>query len=68
VGVERHIRVPTLIVWGAQDRLIPSSNAARIQAKISGSCLVVIPDAGHLPQRERPEAFARAVAEFVARL
>ncbi len=65
LGVERRIRVPTLIVWGAEDRLIPSSDAARVQERIAGSRLVLIPDAGHLPQREQPEAFARAVAEFV---
>jgi pimeloyl-ACP methyl ester carboxylesterase len=68
VGVERRVRVPTLIVWGAEDRLIPADDAPRVQSKIAGSRLVVIPDAGHLPQREQPEAFARAVAEFVERL
>ena len=67
VGLEQRIRVPTLIVWGEKDRLIPASDAARVRAKIAGSRLVVIPDAGHLPQREQPEAFAQAVAEFVAR-
>jgi pimeloyl-ACP methyl ester carboxylesterase len=67
VGIERRIRVPTLIVWGEKDRLIPVFDAPRVQALIAGSRLVRIPDAGHLPQREQPEAFARAVAEFVAR-
>jgi pimeloyl-ACP methyl ester carboxylesterase len=67
LGVERRVRVPTLIVWGAEDRLIPASDASRVQANIAGSRLVLIPDAGHLPQREQPEAFARAVADFVAR-
>jgi len=66
-GLERRIRVPTLIVWGAEDRLIPASGAPRVQANIAGSRLVVIPDAGHLPQREQPEAFASTVAKFVAR-
>ena len=66
IGVERRIRIPTLIVWGEKDRLIPASDAPRVQAAIAGARLVVIPDAGHLPQREQPEAFARAVAEFVA--
>jgi len=65
VGLERRVLVPTLIVWGEKDRLIPATDAPRVQASIAGSRLVVIPDAGHLPQREQPEAFARAVAEFV---
>jgi pimeloyl-ACP methyl ester carboxylesterase len=67
VGLERRIRVPTLILWGEKDRLIPATDAPRVQANIAGSRLVVIPDAGHLPQRERPEAFSRAVADFVER-
>jgi len=66
-GLEGRIRVPTLIVWGSEDRLIPAADAARVQALIPGSRLVILPDAGHLPQREQPEAFARTVSDFVAR-
>jgi len=65
VGIESRLRVPTLIVWGSRDRLVPASDAERVHARIAGSRLVMIPDAGHLPQREQPELFARAVAEFV---
>ena len=64
-GVERQVRVPTLIIWGAEDRLIPPREGERLAERIPGSRLVVIPDAGHLPQREQPEAFSRAVAEFL---
>jgi pimeloyl-ACP methyl ester carboxylesterase len=66
VGVESRIRVPTLIVWGSRDRLVPTSDAERVHSRISGSQLVILPDAGHLPQREQPEAFAKAVAGFVS--
>ena len=67
-GVERTIRVPTLIVWGAEDRLILPREGERLVARIPGSRLVMIPDAGHLPQREQPEAFSRAVADFLSSL
>ncbi len=65
-GLEGRVRVPTLILWGREDHLLPVAEAARLQGRIAGSRLVVLPDAGHLPQREQPEAFARAVAPFVA--
>ncbi len=68
VGLEDRLRVPTLIVWGREDRLIPVRDAERLSGRIAGARLVVLPEAGHLPQREQPEAFARAVAEFVAGL
>ena len=66
LGIEDRIRVPTLIVWGRKDRLIPVEEGKRLAARIPGSRLVVLSDAGHLPQREQPEAFSRAVAEFLS--
>lgn len=66
LGLEDQIRVPTLIVWGRKDRLIPVEESERLASRIPGSRLVVLPDAGHLPQREQPEAFSRAVAEFLS--
>ena len=67
-GLESRIAVPTLVVWGEKDRMIPSKDAPRVTSTISGARLAIIPDAGHLPQRERPEAFAAAVAGFVSHL
>ncbi len=66
LGLEDQIRVPTLIVWGRKDRLIPVAQGERLATRIVGSRLVVLPDAGHLPQREQPEAFSRAVADFLS--
>lgn len=45
------IQVPTLIVWGGRDRLIPLVNAHRFEADIAGSQLVVFDDLGHVPQK-----------------
>lgn len=64
-GLEERIRVRTLIVWGARDRLLSVGDGSRLAARIAGSRLVVLPDAGHLPQREQPVAFSRAVAPFL---
>ena len=68
LGLEARVRVPTLIVWGREDRVIPVGESERLRSRIAGSRLVVLPDSGHLPQREQPEAFARVVAEFVSAL
>ena len=56
---------PTLILHGADDQLIPSSEAEAMHAGIKGSQLKILPEAGHLLNMEQPEAFDEAVREFV---
>jgi len=65
VGIESRISVPTLVVWGAEDRMIPLEEGRRLAARVRGARLAVIPDAGHLPMRERPELFSEAVRGFL---
>lgn len=60
------IRLPTLIVWGARDRVLPLRHGRRLHDGIRGSKLVVFPRTGHCPQIERPEAFCEAVESFLA--
>jgi len=48
--------------------MLPPAEARRLAAKIAGARLVILPEAGHLPQRERPEAFAVEVAGFLREL
>lgn len=62
------IRVPTLVVAGAEDALIPVAEAEALRATIPGSRLVVVPGAGHLPNYETPDAFNVAVREWLAAL
>ncbi|HEX8292922.1 MAG TPA: alpha/beta fold hydrolase [Pyrinomonadaceae bacterium] len=59
------IKVPALIVVGAEDSHTPPSDAEAMSAKIEGSRLVVIEGAGHLSNVERPEEFNRALVEFM---
>ena len=59
------IDVPTLIIHGADDQLIPLSEARAMQAAIEGSELVVIPEAGHLPNLEQIDLFSDAVLDFL---
>ena len=59
------IRVPTLIIWGTEDGLIPWEHARAFQDGIPGARLHAIPDAGHVPMLERPGEVNRALAAFL---
>lgn len=61
------ISVPTLIVHGEEDQVIPKSEAEAMAAAIPGSQLHLIAKAGHLPNLEQPAEFNRVVAEFLKR-
>ena len=56
------VRVPSLVVWGEQDRIVSPRLAARTAATLPGARLLVLPRAGHVAQIERPAAVADAVA------
>jgi pimeloyl-ACP methyl ester carboxylesterase len=60
-----HIRVPTMLVCGDKDVRAPLTVAEDLHAAISGSALVVLPDAGHVCNIEAPEEFNRAVRNFL---
>ena len=59
------MKVPTLVIWGEDDRMIPIEVGRRLQQLISGAKLEVIPECGHLPALEKPGEFVRAVIEFL---
>ena len=59
------IACPTLIVWGADDRLIPVGDADDFERLIPDSRKVVWPDTGHVAMLERPAAFNALVAAFL---
>jgi pimeloyl-ACP methyl ester carboxylesterase len=61
----RRLDVPTLIVWGAQDRWIPIADAFRFQADIKGAKLAIFEKPGHDPMEEDPKGTAAAVAAFL---
>jgi pimeloyl-ACP methyl ester carboxylesterase len=59
------LRLPTLVVWGASDAIFPPRQADVFAALIPGARTLVIPDAGHLPHLEAPQAFAAGVGAFI---
>lgn len=61
------VNVPTLLVWGENDGLVPLSFAHAYQSGIAGSKLTTIPKAGHAPFEEQPDAFLAAFEAFSQR-
>jgi pimeloyl-ACP methyl ester carboxylesterase len=59
------VRVPTLIIWGKEDKVVPLENARKFQRDIPNSELVVLPRCGHIPQEEEPLETSRLIAAFL---
>ena len=55
---------PTLLVWGAGDRLVPSTTAAQWLEVLADARLHVIPTAAHVPMVEAPEELTAVISKF----
>ena len=62
----REIRVPTLVLCGAEDVLTPPAEAEAMAAAIAGARLAIVPEAGHLANLENPDAFNAVLLAFLA--
>ncbi|MBF5045391.1 alpha/beta hydrolase [Aggregicoccus sp. 17bor-14] len=60
------LRVPTLVVHGARDHLVPLEAAQSVQAAIPGARMALLPHASHLPYMSHPQEFNAAVGDFLA--
>ncbi len=61
-----HLTLPTLIVWGRDDRLFSADEARSYGKAIHGSKLVIIEQCGHLPQLEKSADFNKALLEYLS--
>lgn len=59
------IRVPTLILWGGEEDVLPAGQATELQAAIEGSRVVIYEGVGHLVLWEQPECVAEDVTAFI---
>ncbi len=57
--------LPTLLLWGKQDAVVPLSVGEAYKKKIAGSKLVSFDNCGHMPEVERPDEFIREVTNFL---
>ena len=59
------LKMPTLVVWGARDRVFPESQAREAVARLPEGSLALIPDCGHMPHVECPDRFLAALGGFI---
>ncbi len=59
------VDVPTLLIWGDTDRFFPKEHAFAYQRSIPNAQLVIVPQCGHVPQIEQPDAFVAALELFI---
>ncbi|MEM7360354.1 MAG: alpha/beta hydrolase [Pseudomonadota bacterium] len=62
------IATPSLIIWGAEDHITPTKNAAVFNSAMSNSQLLIYPEVGHLPMIEVPEKTAADIRSFLEEL
>ncbi|KAL5725823.1 hypothetical protein ACHQM5_008920 [Ranunculus cassubicifolius] len=59
------VKQETLIIWGENDRIISNSFATRLQQEMPNAFLHELPDCGHIPHVEKPDAVAKMIVDFV---
>lgn len=62
-----HIQQQTLILWGKQDRILGTADAAKFESAIANSQLIWVPDCGHVPHLEKPQITAQHILDFIAK-
>ncbi len=60
------LQVPTLVLWGENDKLLPSRYAALWGERVPDARIELIPQCGHLPHIEKADLAARKIGEFIA--
>ncbi len=60
------LRIPAVVIWGDQDRVLPRSHAQAALARLGDARMSIIADSGHLPQVEQPTRFLDALLPFLA--
>ncbi len=62
----RNIHIPTLLIWGDHDRIVPIASGRRLEQDIQGSRLEIVAECGHIPQEEQPESLLKLLESFIA--
>jgi len=66
-GRVAEVRIPSLVITGDDDRIVPTAESIRLARELPDAALVVIPACGHVPQEECPAAFMDALRAFIGR-
>jgi len=59
------ITVPTLVLWGQEDKVIPPAHAQRFAAALPQAQVILLPDVGHVPHEEAPQATLQVLRQFL---
>ena len=59
------LEVPTILVWGTRDRVLPYYQAKEAVSRLQEGSLELMPDCGHSPHIEQPERFVSALGRFL---
>ncbi len=62
------VSVPTMVIAGSDDQIIPTAQSVRLASEIPGANLTVVPECGHIPHEEAPAAFLSAMVDFLFRV
>jgi pimeloyl-ACP methyl ester carboxylesterase len=62
------LRMPTLIVWGTEDRVFPFWQGTGAASRLPNDSLKLVPNCGHLPHVEKPERFTSILGGFLGAL
>jgi pimeloyl-ACP methyl ester carboxylesterase len=60
-----NVKLPTLVVWGARDRVFPECQAREAVVRLQEGSLALVPDCGHMPHVECPDRFLAALDDFI---
>lgn len=64
VPLLKTIAIPSLLIWGSHDRVIPVENGRRLQGDLPNAQFFAIERCGHLPQEERPDEFVSLMRRY----
>ena len=64
-GIDTEPAVPTMVVWGSRDTLVPLGGAGWVTRALPGAVVRIIPGAGHVPMLDRPEALDAVLRAFL---
>lgn len=57
--------MPSMVIWGSQDLVLPVKHARAAAEVLPGSRLEIFPDSGHMPHEDEPEGFVEALSDFI---
>ncbi len=61
----KKINIPTLLIWGKEDKIVPLTIGERLQKDIPNSKLEIIPECGHIPIEEKPEETIKIISNYL---